>query len=132
MIRIIYNCKICDRMGTAYADPSCPPDQIDVLAKCLCCDTCFQAREKREKAEKAIFRACHFLIHAHEMKNPEKIREKAQEVITEASRKFAEAVCATLRIGTVYSHEFAEQLMRTPEKAGAALAFYKRSVINPS
>lgn len=128
MIRIVYNCKICDRVGTAYADQSCPPDHIDILAKCLCCDYCFQARIKREKAEKAIFRACHFLIHADSMKNPDKIREKAHQVIGEATRMFAEAVCAAKRITVVYSEEFADQLIRTPDKAGAALAFYKRTV----
>lgn len=126
--RIQYHCKICGRPGVAEADESCPPDQIDVFAKCLCCTICYDGREKRQRAEKAIFRSCHFLIHADELKNPDRIRQRAREIIFETSRRYAEAVCATARVALVFSDEFPEQLIRTPEKAGAALSFYRRSI----
>lgn len=126
--KIHYNCKICRRPGIAMADSDCPADQIDILAKGLCCDICFDAREKIQHATHAIFSACHFVMHAATFKNPDKVRSKAFEILEAKALEYAKAVCAQYRSPLVYSEDFPNQLFRTPEKAGSALAFYRRSI----
>lgn len=129
---IHYNCKLCGRPGIAKASTDCPPDQIDIFAKALCCDICFDAREKRLKTEQQIFEACHFLkpeIISHFP--PEKataLRTNCRKALEMAVPAFCEAVCAGYRMRAVFEPAFVNDFYQKPENAGPRMAMYKHKI----
>jgi hypothetical protein len=126
---ILYKCKLCGREGVAKADVSCPPDQIDIFAKALCCDICFDAREKRMKSEKQIFEACHFLnpiiMDNFRPQHAEKMRTNCRAALEIAVPAFCESVCAQYRLQSVFVPSFVDDFYTHPDKAGKIMAEYK-------
>jgi hypothetical protein len=126
--KILYKCKICGREGVAEAALECPPEWIDKLVGGLCCNICYDARERRLEAEKWIFKACHLLLHADKFKDPKTTRDGALKILEESVPVFAEAVCAAQRLQTVLDPDFLSGFMRKPENAGARMAAYKHGI----
>jgi hypothetical protein len=129
---IHYKCKLCGRDGIAKASIDCPQDQIDILAKALCCDMCYDAREKRLKTEKQIFDACHFLkpeiIQCFSEDRASSIRTKCRAALDRAVPAFCEAVCAGYRLQTVFEAAFVNDFYQRPEKAGSLMGMYKHKI----
>ena len=125
---IHFNCKLCGKPGTTAASADCPPEQIDIFAKCICCHPCFTSREKFRKAESSIFSACHFMDNIDQFKNPDKIRSRAREVLTVSTRTYAEVVCSRNGLQTVWENSFVDMLLDRPDKVWTILKGYRDRV----
>jgi len=141
MHKIIYNCRLCGRRGIATASELCSPEQIDIFAKGLCCNPCFDAREKKTKLEGKLMRAAQCLIMANHSTIDEsdggrrggsaeaqKLKEVARRVFEACARPWCEAVCELYLVELVYDNEFPDMLYQSAERAGILLKQYEDGI----
>lgn len=143
MHKIIYNCRLCGRRGIATASELCPPEQIDIFAKGLCCNPCFDAREKKTKLEAKLMRAAQGVVMANYATVDEtdgakragaieaqKLRETARKVFDRFTREWCEAVCELHLVQFTYSDELPDLLYQKAERAGILLEQYESQIIS--
>lgn len=119
-------CRVCGKALVLKVDDDYPWP-IEELLPLAACNRCYDIHDRFKKAEANIRNVCLWLSQNQEL-TPEK-RQEGQKRLEKWTKEYAEAIQQLNNADrVVWSEEFAQNLMKQPDKWYETLGFYRDNV----
>jgi hypothetical protein len=138
-VSVPYTCKMCGRDGFSAASTACGEVWFNKLYPLIVCNPCADWRAGMTRLRDAVKNAVVDLLRARQYAAIAKESEKQKASLADMegvargrfvtlTKQIAQLHCNYRRIVTVWEPDFAEQLMRRPEKYHEAINFYIQGI----
>jgi len=129
-MNIAYTCKICKQPHLAECPDGTKNEWIAMLGPLLTCDPCSDLRDKFNRAQNRICKACWAIARAEQIGKDDAeigmIRDRCRRVLMVATRAYAEAVAVYRKLDViVWNADFVDILVNRPENPLAILRDYR-------
>ncbi len=121
-------CKFCGGSATAQWEDADPQEAVDRFIPMIACNPCADAYRQRNDSGSEIVSNCYRLSRASKKERAEIVGDIRTALVV-LTRTYAYAMMHILRSQSVlWSEDFAQRLIESPEKASEILRQYRAEV----